>query len=130
MDETMKSYTVSYERDKAGYWVASVRGVKGCRTQGRSLSEARARIREALALYVDDAETAELHDRVKLPGELQAVVGAVRRKAAKLVLLDAQVRAERARVVRQLVRERHLSRRDAAELVGLSFQRVQQLVGK
>ena len=30
----MKSYRVSYERDQSGWWVASVRGIRGCHTQG------------------------------------------------------------------------------------------------
>lgn len=48
------SYTVRYERDEDGWWVATVKGVKGCHTQGRSIEAARKRIRESLALYVDE----------------------------------------------------------------------------
>lgn len=54
------TYTVDYERDEDGWWVASVREVPGCHTQGHSHPEARARIREALGLFVDDAATATL----------------------------------------------------------------------
>ena len=56
-------YTVTYERDEGPRWrVASVREVAGCHTQGRTVAEARRRIREALDLWVDDAETAEIVD--------------------------------------------------------------------
>ena len=49
-------YHVAYERDESGRWVASVRGVRGCHTQGRTVDEARRRIREAMELFIDDAQ--------------------------------------------------------------------------
>ncbi len=52
----MKSYRVVYELDESGQWIATVPRVKGCHTYGRSLSEARARIREALGLFVEARE--------------------------------------------------------------------------
>ena len=42
-----------YERDESGWWAATVRGVRVCHTQGRTVDEARRRIREALELFVD-----------------------------------------------------------------------------
>jgi predicted RNase H-like HicB family nuclease len=62
-----KSCRVAYERDESGWWVATVRGVRGCHRQGRTVDEARRRIREALGLFVDDARTATIVDDVKLP---------------------------------------------------------------
>ena len=50
VEEAVKSYRVAYERDESGWWVATVRGVRGCHTQGRTVDEARRRIREALEL--------------------------------------------------------------------------------
>jgi len=58
VEEAVKSYRVAYERDESGWWVATVRGVRGCHTQGRTVDEARRRIREALELFVDDARKA------------------------------------------------------------------------
>jgi predicted RNase H-like HicB family nuclease len=58
VEEAVKRYRVAYERDEAGWWVASVRGVRGCHTQGRTVDEARRRIREALELFVGDARKA------------------------------------------------------------------------
>jgi predicted RNase H-like HicB family nuclease len=63
----MTRYRVTYERDESGWWVASVRGMRGCHTQGRTVDEGRRRIREALALFVDDARRAAIVDDVKLP---------------------------------------------------------------
>src|SRR5438093_151744 len=67
VEEAVTSYRVAYERDESGWWVATVRGVRGCHTQGRTVDEARRRIREALELFVDDARKALIVDDVKLP---------------------------------------------------------------
>ena len=52
----VKSYVVVYQRDADGCWAASVPSVRGCRTQGRSLSQTRERIREALSLFAKDPQ--------------------------------------------------------------------------
>ena len=65
VEEAVKSYCVAYERDESGWWVASVRGVRGWHTQGRTVDETRRRIREALELFVDDARKAPIVDDVK-----------------------------------------------------------------
>ena len=121
-------YHVDYERDRAGWWVASVRGVAGCHTQGRTVDEARRRIREALSLFIDNAASADLVDRVKLP---PAVAKAVREYATLRKKADAESRraATAARVAVRLLQKGRLkmSARDAARLLGLSHQRVHQL---
>ena len=128
VEETVKRYRVIYERDESGWWVASVRGVRGCHTQGRTVDEARRRIREALDLFVGDARKAPIVDDVKLPiGATRAVrtYATLRRKAA-----EGDRRAARAarRAVRILRTGRlKMSARDAARLLGLSHQRVHQL---
>src|SRR4051812_19717810 len=67
VEEVMSAYHITYERDESGWWVASVREVRGCHTQGRTVDEARRRIRKAMDLFVDDARSAQLVDNVKLP---------------------------------------------------------------
>lgn len=126
--EGMNRYRVAYERDEAGYWVASVRGVRGCHTQGRTVDEARRRIREALALYVDDAASAELVDNVKLPATAAKAIrtyAALRRRADRQ---DRQAALAARRAVRFLRGGKlKMSARDAARLLGVSHQRVHQL---
>ena len=80
----MKSYKVTYERDEDGWWVATVQGLRGIHTQGRTIGEARHRIREALALEIGrKAETAELKDDVKLPIDVRRVIWeAIKRRVA------------------------------------------------
>ncbi len=124
----MKTFTVIYEQDPEGTWVASVRGVRGCHTQGRSIRQARNRIREALALFVGDrtAASAELHDDVRIPGEARKLLAqslAARERAATEA---KRARVQTARAARELAR-RGYSTRDAGELLKLSGQRVSQL---
>jgi predicted RNase H-like HicB family nuclease len=46
-------FSVVIERDEDGYYVASVPELPGCHTQARSLDKLNARIREAIALYLE-----------------------------------------------------------------------------
>jgi predicted RNase H-like HicB family nuclease len=123
----VKRYRVILERDETGAWIANVATVPGCHTYGRSLVEARRRAREALALWVDNAEQAELIDDVRLPTE---AVAAIRRSvSAREKLAHARDLAGSATTdaARRLV-DAGLGVRDAAYLLGLSHQRVQQLL--
>jgi len=126
----MKTYHVEYERDESGHWIATVRNIAGCHTYGRTIEEARRRVREALSTAVDDAEAAALADHVKLPKRVEREIGrarTLRRKAE-----ESQVEASQAarRAARALLKEMGLSVRDAGTLLGMSGQRVQQLAAK
>ena len=119
-----RKYVVEYERDEAGWWVASVRGVRGVHTQGRSIRQAERRIREALGLVIGDAaDTVELVAEVELPRAALKKVEATRKLAEMASRLPDMTRE----VVALLVGQFHLSRRDAGVVLGLSHQRVDQL---
>ncbi len=128
VEEAVKSYRVAYERDESGWWVATVRGVRGCHTQGRTVDEARRRIREALGLFVDDARRASIVDEVKLPTAAARAIQAYTSLRKKADEEDRRATRAARRAV-QLLRTSKLkmSARDAARLLGLSHQRVHQL---
>jgi len=117
----VKKYRVVYELDESGHWIATVPAVRGCHTYGRSLSEARSRIREALSLFVTHAPTAHLVDEVRLPAQMKRLV--LQYREARAHAEQDQKKAEAA--ARRLAAR--LSRRDAADLLQISHQRVQQL---
>ena len=124
----MSRYRLDLERDESGAWIARVPDVPGCHTYGRTLEQARRRIREVLGLWVDDAATTEFVEQIHLP--LRA-----RQALRRSVTLRDRARRERgeanaatANAAAVLVDELHLGMRDAAELLGVSHQRVQQLL--
>lgn len=122
------SYKVVIERDETGVWLARVPSVPGCHTHGRTLEQARRRIREALELWVDDARRAELTFEIRLPAEINKEIHRAR------TTRDRSVRAAREasdavwRASLDLTQKAGLSLRDVAELLGMSHQRVQQLL--
>ncbi|HYY32501.1 MAG TPA: type II toxin-antitoxin system HicB family antitoxin [Gaiellaceae bacterium] len=124
----MKRYEVRFERDESGAWLARVPAIRGCHTYGRTLEQARRRIREALCLWVEDVDEAELIEQVQLPAPLRQ---ALRRSESARARAESERRNAQdvtAASALELVREHGLSLRDAGELLGLSHQRVQQLV--
>lgn len=124
----MSSYTVNYERDESSWWVATVVGVDGCHTQGRTINQARKRIREALSLCVDGAEGATLIDNIILPQPAQELLNQIRESRKRLELETGCLKSSTARAARLLTKDFGVGFRDAGELLGLSHQRIQQLL--
>jgi len=126
--ELVKSYHVTYERDESGWWIASVRGLRGCHTQGRTVDEARRRIIEAMELFVDNARSAKIVDDVKLPAAAKKAIRAYAMLRRRAEQEDRRAALAARRAVRALRGGRlKMSARDAARVLGLSHQRVHQL---
>jgi predicted RNase H-like HicB family nuclease len=125
----MATYRVTYERDEGGWWIAELHGVRGVNSDGRTIAGARRRVREALALAIGDAEAARavLVDDVRLPAALRRAVKGAAAARAKADELHAAAQEATTALARELTRRHGLSVRDAAQLLGVSHQRIQQL---
>ncbi|MDB4998876.1 MAG: hypothetical protein JWM74_6308 [Myxococcaceae bacterium] len=125
-----KTYEAKIERDEDGWWVASVPSVDGCHTQGKTIAQARERIQEALELCLEESGKRgafELVTRIVLPPDARKILEQAieRREHADVAAIEAKaatIQAARA------LDKKGISRRDAAELLGVSHQRIQQLV--
>ena len=124
----MSPYKVVYRRDAKGRWIASAKGLRRCRGRGRSIKDARTGLREALDRAGEaDVHRAEFLEDVRLPSPARRLL--VRHWRARR-------KAERERHTAEVATREALSAliadkvkpRDAAELLGLSPQRVQQLL--
>jgi len=126
----MKRFTVVYERDETGWWVAQVKDAPQAITQGRTLAEARRRIREALGLALGSdvaARQATLVDDVRLPPDARRAITAVVKSRSRLEKDKHLLAKAMNEATTQLLDTVGLSVRDTGELLELSHQRIQQL---
>lgn len=127
----MKNYVALYEREPDGSaWNVSFPDAPGTFTWGRTLAQAKNRAVEAMAYHLGIAPAdVTIEDDVRVDAavdtEIHAAVAA-RRDLAEHV---AAVQAATAAAAVTLVRKCGLSQRDAGVILGLSHQRIDQLVG-
>lgn len=48
------SFTVVFEQDEDGYFVASVPSLSGCHTQGKTFEQAKRRVKEVIELCLEE----------------------------------------------------------------------------
>lgn len=122
-------YVAVYRRDPEDEhaWLVHIEGMQECHTYGRSISAARARIREAIGLFVDGK--VEIADRLELPKELKALVSEASRARGKLEEARRQHVKATKRAVQKLA-AKGISTRDAGEVLDYSQQRIAQLIAR
>lgn len=120
-------YHIVYEREPDGRWTVEAPNVPGCHSYGRTIEQARERIREALSLFIDNAATAKFEEVIKLPEPVLRTVATAKQLRAKVIRdTEKSIQAHR-KAVMSLRHKMHLGLRDAGELLGVSHQRVQQI---
>ncbi|MDQ3305468.1 MAG: type II toxin-antitoxin system HicB family antitoxin [Actinomycetota bacterium] len=128
----MNTYQASLELDpRSGQWMADIEGLP-VHTWGRSLGRVKEYAHEALAAHLDVPPTdVEGHIVFRTPKLPEPVLDAL--DDAERARTEADSAAERAAKAKAaaagaLVHDAHLTMRDAAEILGISHQRVQQLL--
>lgn len=123
MVEEVNTYTAVCRRS-GKWWAISIRELKGVHTQARRLDQVADMARDAIALMLD-LDPAEITVTVEpeVPAQVEDALAA--RRAAR----EAERAAEEATVAaaRQLIDEGYTIR-DAGRLLGLSPQRISQIV--
>jgi predicted RNase H-like HicB family nuclease len=123
------TYTAIYTRDPDDdAWLVHIKGVEGCYTFGRTLAQARERIRDCLGLFDDAHESVEIVDEVVFDVPAKKAM----RRATKAKAKAEAAQEEASVAMREAVaamREAGLKVRDVGHLLGVSHQRVSKLAG-
>jgi len=132
MDAQVKTYHATLELDpRSRQWMADIEGL-AVHTWGRSLSRVKEHAHEALAVHLD-ASVAEVQGHIvfrtpRLPAPVLEALGNAETARNQADTATARAAEAKALAATALVRDAQLSMRDAAEILGISHQRVQQLL--
>jgi predicted RNase H-like HicB family nuclease len=123
-----KTYTARCRRS-GDWWAIDVPAVRGVFSQARHLSGVEPMARDAIALMLQVPE--DSFDVVvvpQLPGDVSAEVDAARELRESAERQQREATAATTAVARKLVEQHRLRLRDAGRILGLSHQRVHQLL--
>ena len=122
----MRTYSVTYRRGSGDdAWLVDVDGMPDVCTFGRTLDEAAVNAREAIAVTVDASESdVELEEHFAVADVDVEELVSLRDKAQEM----HEVYLSRQRAAALRLADAGVSRRDSARMLGVSHQRVQQLV--
>lgn len=118
LEKGLGRYTAVFTLAEEGGWLVHAKELPRCRTEGDSIQEARANLREALGLFYTDAAKADMDDAFVLPKSVETALVAAkktRQKAAKLAEIASAATSE---LVLRLRKDMGLSTRDAAAIAG------------
>ena len=126
----VNTYTGEYHREGDG-WVAEVTEVPQVHTYGRTLPKTQEYLREALALVLDvEADSFELLTKLHIAKSVDKLVARALKVREQAEVISADAKQATATAAVALVEQGGLRRRDAAAALGLSFQRVDQIVSE
>ena len=107
------------------WWAIEVPEIPGLFTQAKRLDQVEAMVKDAAELM--GVESIDVELKVQLAAEVEAEVTAAKQAAARAFALQTQA-AARSRMVASHLRRQGMSVRDVAVIMGISPQRVSQLV--
>jgi len=122
------TYTARLEREKDGRWSVELDEEPRVHTWGKTVDQALARMREAAALWFETEEDQiELVPRPVLPKATGRTVEQARQAREQARDAD-RLALEQTRKAAAALTSRGISMRDAAAILGISHQRVHQLL--
>jgi predicted RNase H-like HicB family nuclease len=129
MTDTPKPiYTVHCVRS-GDWWAVDVPEVPGIFTQSKRLDHVETVARDAIALMLDvEPDSFDVHPTWELPEDINEAMSDWHRAAEELADANSRMKEGMHDLAVLLVRQHHLTYRDAAKLLGVSHQRVEQLL--
>lgn len=128
MVDEVKTYRVVAERS-GKWWAAHVPEVSGVHTQARRLEQIETEAREAIALMLDvEPESIVVRVEPKLPDDVSALIAAVATAHAATENAQLKEREVAHEAAKALVVDLGLPQRDAGRILGVTHQRVQQIL--
>ncbi len=125
-----KLYTASARRS-GDWWAISVDGLPGAHTQVRRLDRAEAMLREVTALVLDVPEDSfDVSVTPELTRPQRAALNDLERAKVNYAEAATNMTRRQREVAGLLVKKDGLTVRDAATVLGISFQRVSQLTSE
>ena len=122
-------YTAVFERDDKGMWLVDLAEEPRVHSYGRTLAAARDGIHQVAATWFHlEPAVLELVEDIRLPEGIKARVENARRLREHAQAAQLSAQSETRDVAQLLVKSARLSLRDAADVLGLSPQRIQQLL--
>jgi predicted RNase H-like HicB family nuclease len=127
-EETVKTYTARLEKEDDGRWSVELEEEPRVHTWGKTIHQALTRMREAAALWFQtDEASIELVPRPILPKTTGRTVEQARKAREQAHNAD-RLAIEQTRKAAVALTSRGISMRDAAAILGISHQRVHQLL--
>jgi len=125
-------YRIIIEMGDNGWWTVDIPDVPGAHTEGQTLAAARRNAKEVIAMMLDLPDGAEdgivLDERLILPEHTERAVTDLSELRRHMAGLTAALQEATGKAFLAIDKEFDgLGLRDQAELLGVSFQRVQQL---
>jgi len=111
------------------WWAITVDGVSGLHSQARRLSQVESMARDALGTFFDVAQDSfDVEVRPALEEEERHILEQVERARRDAEAAQSAVQMAMVYAAQFLVQKEGMTLRDAGQLMGVSFQRVDQLL--
>jgi predicted RNase H-like HicB family nuclease len=125
---TKKTYSAKAIRS-GDWWAITIPELKGVHSQARRLDQAEAMAREAVSLFLDvPSDSFEVTVVPVLPAAVQADVDKARAVRGEAEERQREAATATARAARELVKGTKLTVREAGQILGVSHQRIAQLL--